>query len=133
MNKKRKGKKKFKDLDEFNKWNDNSFSKKQNDETFSKDNKDECNCNTKKKYDIKSCLDKLIFLFPNFSSDFIREFYEDNDKNYSRTKDLLKKLSEEDEENKKDEGNINNENVINDNNMIIEEEIKNGEIKINNE
>ena len=133
MNKKRKGKKKFTDIDEFNKKNDNSFSKKQNDDTFSKDNKDECTCKTKKKYDIKSCLDKLIFLFPNFTSDFIREFFEDNDKNYSRTKDLLKKLSEEDEENKKDEGNINNENVINNNNMIIEEEIKNEEIKNNNE
>ena len=157
--KKKNKKKKFTDIDEYNKEYNNNLSKKRNNDTFSKydkDKDDNCNNNTKKKNDFKSSLDKLIFLFPNFSPDFVQEFYEENDSNYSRTKELLTKLSEEDEDNKdnkdnnenkdnkeikdnkdkdKEEKNNNEKNIINDddNNNIINEEENNNNNKKNNE
>ena len=121
MKKKGRGKrKKFQDYD--------VYTKNQNNDTFSKyeiEDKEELKNNNNNNF--KSSLDKLIFLFPNFSSDLVKEMYEDNENNFSRTKDLLKRLSEEElainqkdlNQDNNNEININNnENVIN--NMIIE-------------
>ena len=114
-----KKKRKFQDFHE--------YTKNQNNNTFSKEDKDNDKENkTKKKYEFKSSLDNLIFYFPNFSSDFIKDIFEDNDKNYSRTKEILKKLSEEELENNKNEENQNKINLNdnkdkNINNNIIEE------------
>ena len=135
--KKRKGKKKKFENFEFNKtynktYNSNQLTQKQNDDTFYKDDfYDESNYNTKKKNDFKSSLDKLIFLFPNFSSDFIIEFYEENDKNFSRTKEYLKQLSETENQINNENQNFNNNENINNNNMIIEENIINENNKDN--
>ena len=116
-------KKKFRDLDEYNKEYNNNLTKKQNNDTFSKYDKEESN-NIKKKNDFKSSLDKLIFLFPNFTPDLIQDTYEENDNNYSKTKEFLTKLAEEEDDNKNNEENkINvNNNIINDSNKINEEE-----------
>ena len=126
MKKKNKGRKKFKELDLSKTYNNrDTYTKKQNDYTFSKE---ETNI-TKKKNEFKSTLDKLIFLFPNFSSDMIQELFEDNEKNFSGTKDILKKLSEEEFginekiDNKNNQNLNNNENINNNNDMIIEENI----------
>ena len=127
MKKKGRGKKKFVELD-LNKINNNdNFSKKQNNDTFPKEE-------PKKKSEFKSSLDKLIFLFPNFSSDLIKEVYEENENNYSRTKDMLRQLSEEEFGNNNNNQNfINNENVNNNSDMIIEENIINQNNKDNNQ
>ena len=78
---KSKKKRKFQDFHEYTKnQNNNTISKYDKDNDNDKENK------TKKKYEFKSSLDNLIFYFPNFSSDLIKEIFEDNDKNYSRTK-----------------------------------------------
>ena len=116
--KKKNKKKKFQDLDTYNK---ELLIKKQNDDTFSKDDyKDKNNSkDNKMKKEFNSCLEELIFIFPNFSPDFITEFYEDNDKNYSRTKENLIKLSEEELRN--DKNITKNENKINDNDYNINE------------
>ena len=101
-----KKKRKFQDFQEYTKiQNNNTFSKDDND-NYEDNNKEN---NYKNKYEFKSSLDKLIFIFPNFSSDFIKELFEDNNNNFSRTKDFLTKLSEEELENKNEE----NQNKIN--------------------
>ena len=126
MKKKKGKKKKFKNFEFIDSYNNNQNIKNQNDDTFYKDDKYESNY-TKKNNDfkLKTALDKLIFLFPNFSSDVIKDFYEENDNNFSRTKDILKQLSEID--NPIEENKIYKNNENNDNNMIIEEnEIKEG-------
>jgi hypothetical protein len=124
--KKKRGKKKFVELD-LNKINNNdNYIKKQNNKTFSKEE-------SKKKSEFKSSLDKLIFLYPNFSSDLIEEVYEENEKNYSKTKDVLRQLSEEEFgigndnciNNQNNQNFNNNENVVNNSDMIIEENIIN--------
>ena len=117
-----KKKRKFQDFQEYTKiQNNNTFSKDDND-NYEDNNKEN---NYKNKYEFKSSLDKLIFLFPNFSSDFIKEVFEDNNKNFSRTKDILTKLSEEELENKNEENqnkiNFDNEKEKKINNNIIEE------------
>lgn len=112
--KKKNKKKKFQDLDAYNK----ELLKKQNNNTFSKD--DNKNKNDRVKKEFNSCLEELIFIFPNFSPDFITEFYEDNDKNYSRTKENLIKLSEEEFGNPQNI--IKNEDTIKENNNINEEQ-----------
>ena len=90
-------KKKFVDID---KYKNNLLEEKQNNNTFSKDDEDDKNDLDNKKIkqknkdkDFKSALDKLKFYFPNFSSDFVEEYYEENNNNYSKTKELLTKLS----------------------------------------
>ena len=132
--KKGRGKKKFVELD-LNKINNNdNYIKKQNNNTFSKEE-------SKKKNEFKSSLDKLIFLFPNFSSDLIKEVYEENENNYSRTKDVLRQLSEEEFgigndnciNNQNNQNFDNNENVVNNSDMIIEENIINQFNKDNNQ
>lgn len=132
--KKGRGKKKFVELD-LNKINNNdNYIKKQNNNTFSKEE-------SKKKSEFKSSLDKLIFLFPNFSSDLVKEVYEENENNYSKTKDMLRQLSEEEFgigndnciNNQNNQNFNNNENVVNNNDMIIEENIIDQISKDNNQ
>jgi len=109
MKKKNKGKKKFIDYDEFiKKQNNASCSKKSNKEK----EKIISTNNNKQKLTFKNCLDKLVFLFPNFSRELIEDVFQENNENFSHTKDKLRELSEEE----------NNENKINENNMQIEEE-----------
>lgn len=116
--KKKNKKKKFLDFDIYNK---DLLIKKENDNTFSKDDEDEKNeyNNSKKKEKKKnfnSALDELKFLFPNFSSDLVEEFYEENDKNFSRTKNILIELSEQERLENINKNINNNENLINENN-----------------
>ena len=68
--------------------------------------------NQKQKISFKNPLEKLVFYFPNFSRDLVEDVYNENNQNYSRSKDALIKLSEEE----------NDENKINDHEMQIEEE-----------
>ena len=117
-----KKKRKFQDFQEYTKnQNNNTFSKDDNN-NYEDNNKEN---NYKNKYEFKSSLDKLIFIFPNFSSDFIKEVFEDNNNNFSRTKDFLTKLSEEELENKNEENqnkiNFDNEKEKKINNNIIEQ------------
>ena len=116
--KKKNKKKKFLDFDIYNK---DLLIKKENDNTFSKEDEDEKNesNNSKKKEKKKnfnSALDELKFLFPNFSSDLVEEFYEENDKNFSRTKNILIELSEQERLENINKNINNNENLINENN-----------------
>ena len=109
MKKKNKGKK-YKDFDP------DEYIKKQNNKSCSKLDKQENNDNSKNnqkhKISFKNPLEKLVFYFPNFSRDFVEDVYNENNQNYSRSKDALIKLSEEEK----------NENTINDHEMQIEEE-----------
>ena len=111
---KNKRKRKFQDFHE--------YTKNQNNNTFSKnDIENDKETKNKKKYEFKSSLDKLIFLFPNFSSDLIKDVFEENDNNFSKTKEFLKKLSEDESNNKIEE----NQNIIKENqnnNNIIEKD-----------
>ena len=123
--KKKNKKKKFLDFDIYNK---DLLIKKENDNTFSKDDEDEkkeTNSSKKKekKKNFNSALDELKFLFPNFSSDLVEEFYEENDKNFSRTKDILIELSEEERLENINKNINNNENLINGNNNDNEEDL----------
>ena len=118
--KKKNKKKKFLDFDSYNR---DLLIQKENDNTFSKDNEDlkyEKNYLKKKekKKNFNSALDELKFLFPNFSSDLVEEFYEEFNKNFSRTKDYLIKLSEQEGlENNYNKSIKNNENITNENNI----------------
>ena len=109
MKKKNKGKK-YKDFDP------DEYIKKQNNKSCSKldkqENNDNSKNNQKQKISFKNPLEKLVFYFPNFSRDFVEDVYNENNQNYSRSKDALIKLSEEEK----------NENTINDHEMQIEEE-----------
>ena len=109
MKKKNKGKK-YKDFDP------DEYIKKQNNKSCSKldkqENNDNSKNNQKQKISFKNPLEKLVFYFPNFSRDFVEDVYNENNQNYSRSKDALIKLSEEE----------NDENKINDHEMQIEEE-----------
>ena len=109
MKKKNKGKK-YKDFDL------DEYIKKQNNKSCSKLDKQENNINSKnnqkQKISFKNPLEKLVFYFPNFSRDLVEDVYNENNQNYSRSKDALIKLSEEE----------NDENKINDHEMQIEEE-----------
>ena len=123
--KKKNKKKKFLDFDIYNK---DLLIKKENDNTFSKDDEDEkkeTNSSKKKekKKNFNSALDELKFLFPNFSSDLVEEFYEENDKNFSRTKDILIELSEQERLENINKNINNNENLINGNNNDNEEDL----------
>ena len=116
--KKKNKKKKFLDFDIYNK---DLLIKKENDNTFSKEKeyeKNETNNSKKKekKKNFNSALDELKFLFPNFSSDLVEEFYEENDKNFSRTKDILIELSEQERLENINKNINNNENLINEKN-----------------
>ena len=126
-NKGRGKKKKFRDLDLY----DDEFTKKQNNNTCPKNCIEDIKESNKNKNNFKSSLDKLIFLFPNFSSDLIKEMYEDNEQNYSRTKDVLRQLSEEEfgfKENEVNNNNQNPENFNNQGNLINENINENNEI-----
>ena len=109
MKKKNKGKK-YKDFDP------DEYIKKQNNKSCSKldkqENNDNSKNNQKQKISFKNPLEKLVFYFPNFSRDFVEDVYNENNQNYSRSKDALIKLSEEEK----------NDNTINDHEMQIEEE-----------
>ena len=109
MKKKNKGKK-YKDFDP------DEYIKKQNNKSCSKldkqENNDNSKNNQKQKISFKNPLEKLVFYFPNFSRDLVEDVYNENNQNYSRSKDALIKLSEEE----------NDENKINDHEMQIEEE-----------
>ena len=133
-----KKKKKFQDLNLF----DDIYVKKQNNDTFHKNDDDKKESNNNKN-DFKSSLDKLIFLFPNFSSDLIEEMYDDNGQNFSKTKDVLRQLSEEElgfkekekiiNSNQNIENHNNQANLINENNnKIIEKNEINEDLKGNN-
>ena len=100
--KKNKGKKKFVDLDIKSASFSNYYQSTQNDDTLNKKKSNNYNNSNdtnipiklKKTQNFKSSLEKLIFYFPNFSSDFIKEMYEENNNNYSKTKNLLYQLTE---------------------------------------
>ena len=109
MKKKNRGKKNFIDLDDYMKQQNNiSCSKKE------KKEKEKRIVYNKQKLNFQNCLENLYFYFPNFSRELIEDVYQENNENFSRTKEKLKELSEID----------NNENKINENNMYIEEEQK---------
>ena len=109
MKKKSKGKK-YTDFDP------DEFKKKQNNKSCSKLNKQENDINNKnnqnQKLTFKNSLEKLVYLFQNFSRDMIEDVYNENNQNFSKSKDVLKELCLQE----------NNENKINDNDMHIEEE-----------
>ena len=111
--KNKKGKKKYVEFDP------EKYKKKQNNKSCSKENKEEKNISLtnsqKNKKTFKNCLENLYFLFPNFSSDVIEDVYHENNDNFSKTKIMLKEMSELDM-------NENNENQINENDMYVEEE-----------
>ena len=109
MKKNNKGKKKFIDLDDFMKKQNNASCSKQ---SIKEKEKNISNNNNKQKLSFKNCLENLVFLFPNFSRDLIEDIYQENNENFSHTKDKLRELSEAE----------NNENKINENKMQIEEE-----------
>ena len=104
MKPKKKGKKKFTDFDP------DEYLKKQNNKSISKKSNEEKNINQKIKF--KNSLENLVFLYPNFSCDLIEDVYNENDQNFSRTKDQLKEMTKME----------NDENVINVNEINIEEE-----------
>ena len=108
--KKKNKRQKYKDFDP------DEYVKKQNNKSCSKLDNPESNTNSKnnqkQKNSFKNPLEKLVFYFPNFSRDIVEDVYNENNQNYSRSKDALLKLSEEE----------NNENKINDNEMQLEEE-----------
>ena len=110
MKQKKKEKKKYIDFDP------DEYLKKQNNKSLSKKSNEEKNINNKnegnQKIKFKNSLENLVFLYPNFSRDLIEDVYNENDQNFSRTKDQLKEMSKME----------NDENVINENEMHIEEE-----------
>ena len=114
MKKKNKGKKKLIDYDEYMKQQNNASCSKQCKKENEKE-KTNSNINNKQKITFKNCLENLVFLFPNFSRELIEDVFQENNENFSRTKDKLRELSELDEA----------ENKINENQMQIEEETHN--------
>ena len=112
MKKKNRGKKNFIDFDDYMKQQNNLSCSKQEKKGGSNNNVN--HFNNKQKLNFQNCLENLCFYFPNFSRELIEDVYQENDENFSRTKDKLRELSEID----------NNENKINENNMCIEEEQK---------
>ena len=115
MKKNNKGKKKLIDLDEYIKIQNNESCSKQSNKEKEKNISNNNSNNNKQKLTFKNCLENLVFLFPNFSRDLIEDIYQENNENFSHTKDKLRELSEL-------EMNENNENTINENKMQIEEE-----------
>ena len=100
--KKRNRKKNLMDLDE--------YQKEQNNKSKSKAQKKQEKPGKIKK---TTSLENLYILYPNISHDLIEEIYEENNNNFSHTKEILKKISESE----------NNENEINnENKMEIEED-----------
>ena len=112
MKKNNKGKKKFIDLDEYIKIQNNESCSKQSNKEKEKNISNNNSNNNKQKLTFKNCLENLVFLFPNFSRDLIEDIYQENNENFSHTKDKLRELSELEM----------NENIINENKMQIEEE-----------
>ena len=112
MKKNNKGKKKFIDLDEYIKIQNNESCSKQSNKEKEKNISNNNSNNNKQKLTFKNCLENLVFLFPNFSRDLIEDIYQENNENFSHTKDKLRELSELEM----------NENKINENKMQIEEE-----------
>ena len=112
MKKNNKGKKKFIDLDEYIKIQNNESCSKQSNKVKEKNISNNNSNNNKQKLTFKNCLENLVFLFPNFSRDLIEDIYQENNENFSHTKDKLRELSELEM----------NENKINENKMQIEEE-----------
>ena len=112
MKKNNKGKKKFIDLDEYIKIQNNESCSKQSNKEKGKNISNNNSNNNKQKLTFKNCLENLVFLFPNFSRDLIEDIYQENNENFSHTKDKLRELSELEM----------NENKINENKMQIEEE-----------
>ena len=112
MKKYNKGKKKFIDLDEYIKIQNNESCSKQSNKEKEKNISNNNSNNNKQKLTFKNCLENLVFLFPNFSRDLIEDIYQENNENFSHTKDKLRELSELEM----------NENKINENKMQIEEE-----------
>ena len=112
MKKKNRGKKNFIDFDDYMKQQNNLSCSKQEKKGGSNNNVN--HFNNKQKLNFQNCLENLCFYFPNFSRELIEDVYQENNENFSRTKDKLRELSEID----------NNENKINENNMCIEEEQK---------
>ena len=112
MKKNNKGKKKFIDLDEYIKIQNNESCSKQSNKEKEKNISNNNSNNNKQKLTFKNCLENLVFLFPNFSRDLIEDIYQENNENFSHTKDKLRELSELEM----------NENTINENKMQIEEE-----------
>ena len=110
MKGKKKGKKRFTDFDP------EEYLKKQNNKSCTKKSQEEKNINNKnegnQKMKFKNCLENLVYLYPNFSRDLIEDVYNENNQNFSKTKDQLKELDKIE----------NNENVINENKMQIEVE-----------
>lgn len=112
MKKNNKGKKKLIDLDEYIKIQNNESCSKQSNKEKGKNISNNNSNNNKQKLTFKNCLENLVFLFPNFSRDLIEDIYQENNENFSHTKDKLRELSELEM----------NENKINENKMQIEEE-----------
>ena len=112
MKKNNKGKKKLIDLDEYIKIQNNESCSKQSKKDKEKNISNNNSNNNKQKLTFKNCLENLVFLFPNFSRDLIEDIYQENNENFSHTKDKLRELSELEM----------NENKINENKMQIEEE-----------
>ena len=112
MKKNNKGKKKLIDLDEYIKIQNNESCSKQSNKEKEKNISNNNSNNNKQKLTFKNCLENLVFLFPNFSRDLIEDIYQENNENFSHTKDKLRELSELEM----------NENKINENKMQIEEE-----------
>ena len=112
MKKNNKGKKKLIDLDEYIKIQNNESCSKQSNKKKEKNISNNNSNNNKQKLTFKNCLENLVFLFPNFSRDLIEDIYQENNENFSHTKDKLRELSELEM----------NENKINENKMQIEEE-----------
>ena len=112
MKKNNKGKKKLIDLDEYIKIQNNESCSKQSNKEKEKNISNNNSNNNKQKLTFKNCLENLVFLFPNFSRDLIEDIYQENNENFSHTKDKLRELSELEM----------NENTINENKMQIEEE-----------
>ena len=115
MKKKNKGKKKLIDYDEYMKQQNNASCSKQCKKENEKEKTNLNINNNKQKISFKNCLENLVFLFPNFSRELIEDVFQENNENFSRTKDKLRELSELDEA----------ENKINENQMQIEEETHN--------
>ena len=112
MKKNNKGKKKFIDIDDYMKKQNNESCSKQSNKEKEKNISNNNSNNNKQKLTFKNCLENLVFLFPNFSRDLIEDIYQENNENFSHTKDKLRELSELEM----------NENKINENKMQIEEE-----------
>jgi hypothetical protein len=112
MKKNNKGKKKLIELDEYIKIQNNESCSKQSNKEKEKNISNNNSNNNKQKLTFKNCLENLVFLFPNFSRDLIEDIYQENNENFSHTKDKLRELSELEM----------NENKINENKMQIEEE-----------